>query len=75
MAHRYDIGAKAWQPSPEEGWIGSEVIKKILDKDVVRLIFRLENGQVGFRLAKYQSIERVDEDSLGTRNYNVHFST
>lgn len=55
MAHRYDVGAKAWQPSQEEGWIASEVIRKTIDKDVVKLGFRLENGQVLLSLAIYTS--------------------
>ena len=46
MAQKYDIGTKAWQPNQEEGWIASEVIRKVVNEDSVRIVFRLENGQV-----------------------------
>lgn len=46
MTQKYDIGTKAWQPSQEEGWIASEVIRKVVNDDYVRIVFRLENGQV-----------------------------
>lgn len=46
MAHMYDVGTKAWQPDPAEGWIASEVTEKKVDGDTVRLVFALENGEV-----------------------------
>ena len=48
MAHSYDVGTQAWQPDPTEGWVASEVVeKKILQGDKVKLVFQLENGDVG----------------------------
>ncbi|KAK5016021.1 Myosin type-2 heavy chain 1, partial [Cryomyces antarcticus] len=45
MAHSFEVGTKAWQPDPTEGWIASEVEQKIVDGDQVKLVFRLENGE------------------------------
>ncbi|KAI9881367.1 MAG: Myosin type-2 heavy chain 1 [Pleopsidium flavum] len=45
MAHSYDVGTQAWQPDPTEGWIASEVEKKTVEGDRVRLLFRLANGE------------------------------
>ena len=42
----FEVGTRAWQPDPAEGWIASEVKEKSLDGDKVRLIFLLENGEV-----------------------------
>ena len=47
MAHTYEVGTRAWQPDPTEGWISSEVQKKTIDGDKVKLIFELANGEVG----------------------------
>lgn len=46
MAHNYNIGTRAWQPDPAEGWIASEVESKQIQGDHVKLVFRLENGEV-----------------------------
>ena len=46
MAHNYDIGTKAWQPDPTEGWVASEVISKTADGDKIKLVFELANGEV-----------------------------
>jgi myosin heavy subunit len=46
MAHSYDVGTKAWQPDPTEGWVASEVISKTADGDKVKLVFELANGEV-----------------------------
>jgi myosin-5 len=46
MAHNYDIGTKAWQPDPTEGWVASEVISKSGDGDKITLVFELANGEV-----------------------------
>jgi myosin-5 len=46
MAHSYDVGTRAWQPDPTEGWITSEVQSKIVHGDKVTLIFELGNGEV-----------------------------
>lgn len=46
MAHIFDVGTRAWQPDEKEGWVASEVQEKLVDGDKVKLIFRLENGEV-----------------------------
>ena len=47
MAHSYDVGTRAWQPDPTEGWIASEVQeKKILGGGKVTLVFALANDEV-----------------------------
>ena len=46
MSNTYDVGTKAWQPDPTEGWVASEVTKKNVDGNKVTLIFALENGEV-----------------------------
>ncbi|EAW12465.1 type V myosin [Aspergillus clavatus NRRL 1] len=45
MAHNYEVGTRAWQPDPTEGWIASEVKEKLVDGDRVQLVFLLENGE------------------------------
>ncbi len=50
MAHSYDVGTRAWQPDPSEGWIASEVEKKTVEGDKVRLLFRLANGEVTLQI-------------------------
>jgi len=46
MAHLYEIGTRAWQVDATEGWVASEVESKVVDGDKVKLVFRLENGEV-----------------------------
>ena len=46
MAHIFDIGTRAWQPDTTEGWVASEVVDKIVQGDKVKLVFKLENGEV-----------------------------
>jgi hypothetical protein len=46
MAHIYDIGTRAWQPDTTEGWVASEVTDKQIAGDKVKLVFKLENGEV-----------------------------
>lgn len=46
MAHNYDVGTRAWQPDPTEGWVASELISKTEDGDKLKLVFELENGEV-----------------------------
>lgn len=48
MAHTYDVGTKAWQPDPTEGWVASEVTEKKVNGDKVLLVFALESGEVRF---------------------------
>jgi len=47
MAHRYEIGTRAWQPDVDEGWMASEVEEKTVAGEKVTLLFRLANGEVG----------------------------
>jgi myosin-5 len=47
MSETYDVGTRAWQPDPTEGWVASEVINKTINGDKVSLVFQLENGEVG----------------------------
>ena len=46
MAHNYDVGTRAWQPDPTEGWVASEVESKDIHGDKVQLLFRMANGEV-----------------------------
>ena len=46
MAHSYDVGTQAWQPDSTEGWVASEVSKKLVNGDNVTLVFQLANGEV-----------------------------
>ena len=46
MAHMYDVGTRAWQPDPTEGWVASEVEDKSFAGNKVKLLFRLANGEV-----------------------------
>lgn len=48
MAHNYDVGTRAWQPDPIEGWVASEVDSKNIEGDKVKLVFQLANGEVNF---------------------------
>lgn len=50
MAHNYDVGTRAWQPDPTEGWLASEVEAKDVQGDKVKLVFQLANGEVGLSL-------------------------
>ncbi|KAI9850696.1 MAG: Myosin type-2 heavy chain 1 [Thelocarpon superellum] len=45
MAHNYDVGTRAWQPDPTEGWLASEVKQKKVDGDKVKLVFQLVDGE------------------------------
>lgn len=47
MAHNmYEVGTKAWQPDTTEGWVASEVEERIVTGDKLKLVFRLESGEV-----------------------------
>lgn len=46
MAHSYDVGTRAWQTDPQEGWISSEVEEKDVQDSKVILRFALANGEV-----------------------------
>ncbi|KAH6686139.1 myosin-2 [Plectosphaerella plurivora] len=45
MSQTYDVGTRAWQPDPTEGWVASEVISKTINGDKVKLEFQLESGE------------------------------
>ena len=46
MATLYDVGTRAWQPDPIEGWVASKVEKKQINGDKVTLVFQLDSGEV-----------------------------
>jgi myosin-5 len=46
MSELYEVGTRAWQPDASEGWVPSEVEQKLVEGEKVRLLFRLENGEV-----------------------------
>jgi len=56
MAHTYDVGTRAWQPDPAEGWLASEVEEKIVKGENVKLVFRLANGEVGLQPVRHAHI-------------------
>ncbi|KAI9837583.1 MAG: hypothetical protein M1819_007234 [Sarea resinae] len=45
MSHNYEVGTRAWQPDPVEGWVASEVEQKMIEGDKVKLVFQLSNGE------------------------------
>jgi myosin V len=46
MAESYDVGTRAWQTDPTEGWVASEVVKKNVEGAKTNLVFKLDNGGV-----------------------------
>lgn len=46
MASTYDVGTRAWQPDPSEGWVASELVSKKIEGSIVKLSFKFENGEV-----------------------------
>jgi hypothetical protein len=50
MSESYEVGTRAWQPDPDQGWVPSEVERKLVDGDKIRLVFRLDNGEVSLLL-------------------------
>jgi myosin-5 len=61
MSESYEVGTRAWQPDAVEGWVPSEVEQKLVEGDKVRLVFRLENGEVRQLLL----LRSVEEWSFG----------
>ncbi len=61
MAHNYDIGTRAWQPDPTEGWIASEVVSKDIKGNKVNLVFQLDKGEV--RLHVYSQLQFFLQDA------------
>ncbi|KAJ5081400.1 hypothetical protein NUU61_009664 [Penicillium alfredii] len=45
MAHIFEVGTRAWQPDPTDGWLASELKEKLVDGEKVQLVFELENGE------------------------------
>lgn len=65
MAHNYDVGTRAWQPDPTEGWVASELISKTEDGDKLKLVFELENGEVSAQVRLRCSIWEEDRGLTG----------
>ncbi|KAF2768695.1 hypothetical protein EJ03DRAFT_113460 [Teratosphaeria nubilosa] len=63
MAHMYDVGSKAWQPDPTEGWVASEVTEKRVEGDKVTLVFSLESGETKTLETTLQALESENANS------------
>lgn len=59
MTHNYEVGGRAWQPDPTEGWIASEVTEKVVYGDKVHITFLLENGEVRWILYYCRSLSEL----------------
>jgi myosin-5 len=57
MAHIYEVGTRAWQPDPTEGWVASEVKEKLVDGEKVQLVFELENGEVSVAVPSIAALD------------------
>lgn len=64
MAQNYDVGTRAWQPDPTEGWVASEVTKKSVDGSKVTLIFELENGESKTVEISLEALQSGNDPSL-----------
>ncbi|KAK5006461.1 hypothetical protein LTR28_006468 [Elasticomyces elasticus] len=64
MAHTYDVGTRAWQPDPVEGWIASEVEQKLVDGENVKLVFRLANEETRTVTTKLSALQDDGNSSL-----------
>ncbi|KAL2151998.1 hypothetical protein VTH82DRAFT_5182 [Thermothelomyces myriococcoides] len=60
----YDVGTRAWQPDPTEGWVASEVIKKTVDGSKVTLEFQLENGETRTVEVSLEALQSGNDPSL-----------
>lgn len=67
MVHNYDVGTRAWQPDPTEGWIASEVVQKTVQEDKVQLVFELESGEV---IRRSQAVPRTSADLISHSDKN-----
>ena len=75
MAHNYDVGTRAWQPDPTEGWVASEVVSKDIQEDKVKLLFQLDNGEVcltawcdfdkNFKMLIYCNLDQDNRNHIG----------
>ncbi|KAJ5765572.1 hypothetical protein N7520_005131 [Penicillium odoratum] len=64
MAHIYEVGTRAWQPDPTEGWVASEVKEKLVDGEKVQLVFELENGET-------KTVETTESELQVDNNSNL----
>ncbi|MCJ1247273.1 Myosin type-2 heavy chain 1 [Trapelia coarctata] len=64
MAHNYDVGTRAWQPDPTEGWVASQVAEKKVRGDKVRLVFELENGETKVLETTLAALQSENTDAL-----------
>ncbi|MCJ1476848.1 Myosin type-2 heavy chain 1 [Lambiella insularis] len=64
MAHNYDVGTRAWQPDPTEGWVASQVEHKEIHGDKVTIIFQLENGETRALDTSLAALQSENSDSL-----------
>lgn len=48
MAQTYEVGTRAWQPDPTEGWVASELVDQKIDGKKATLVFQLDNGEVSW---------------------------
>lgn len=64
MSETYDVGTRAWQPDPTEGWVASEVINKTIDGDKVALVFQLENGETRTLEVSLEGLQSGKDSSL-----------
>ncbi|MCJ1378783.1 Myosin type-2 heavy chain 1 [Xylographa soralifera] len=64
MAHNYDVGTRAWQPDPTEGWVASRVEEKKIQGDKVRIVFELENGETRVLETSLAVLHAENNDSL-----------
>ncbi|KAK4669717.1 Myosin type-2 heavy chain 1 [Podospora pseudopauciseta] len=64
MSESYDVGTRAWQPDATEGWVASEVVKKTVDGDKVKLIFRLENDETKELEVSLEALQSGNDPSL-----------
>ncbi|KAI5294125.1 Myosin type-2 heavy chain 1 [Ascosphaera acerosa] len=64
MAHLYEVGTRAWQPDPVEGWVASEVTEKRVEGDKVVLVFTLENEETREIVTTQAEIEGGNDTQL-----------
>lgn len=74
MAHNYEVGTRAWQPDPTEGWVASEVKEKLVDGDKVKLVFLLENEEVCLSKASASKMRR-SSSVLFNMLTNIYFAS
>ncbi|KAL1975312.1 hypothetical protein VTN31DRAFT_3704 [Thermomyces dupontii] len=64
MSSNYEIGTRAWQPDPTEGWIPSEVKDKRVEGDKVILEFLCENGETKIVETTQAELQEPNNPSL-----------